>query len=257
MRRFYLPPEQIQPETLVLTGGEAHHAAAVLRVRPDDLVCVLDGAGREFTCRVTGVEKKHVRLRVEQTSAAPPPPSRLTLFQAIPKGKIFESIIEKATELGVWAIVPLLSERVALRLEGEAAEHKAEKWRQTAVEAIKQCGQRWLPRVEEPQTVEAALRSNFDLTLVGALRGEARHPRECFEAFAHARRPPPGSIAIWIGPEGDFSPAELDRIIEAGAAPISLGPLVLRSETAAAYALSIVNYELQWAAVKSASGRAK
>ncbi|MGA2174972.1 MAG: 16S rRNA (uracil(1498)-N(3))-methyltransferase [Verrucomicrobiota bacterium] len=247
MRRFHLPPEQCQSDRLALTGGEAHHAADVLRLRPGERVTVLDGVGGEFICRVGAVERKKISLEVENFVREPAPACRITLVQAIPKGHIFDAIVQKATELGVWRVVPLLSERVATRLEGEAAEHKREKWQQTAVEAIKQCGQRWLPRVEAPVTLPAWLArgERFDLALVGSLEEDRRHAREYFAAFERARQSRPASVCVWIGPEGDFAPLEMDAIKNAGALPMTLGPLVLRSETAAVYALSIINYELQ------------
>jgi 16S rRNA (uracil1498-N3)-methyltransferase len=168
------------------------------------------------------------------------------LVQAIPKGKILESIIQKATELGVWRIIPLLSERVTTHLDGESAERKAERWRQTAVEAIKQCGQRWLPTVELPVTLASLLArgAQHDLALVGSLHPGARHPHGYFLGYQREHRRQPASVVAWIGPEGDFSPGEVAAIEKSGALPISLGPLILRSETAAVYTLSIINYEL-------------
>jgi 16S rRNA (uracil1498-N3)-methyltransferase len=242
MHRFFLPPPQCQGQTLVLTGAEAHHATAVLRLKISDPIVVLDGAGREFSCIIRAADRKTVTASVEQTQSSPAPSCRVTLVQAIPKGKLIETIIQKATELGVFRIVPLLSERVTTRLENDAIENKAEKWRQTAIEAIKQCGQRWLPQVEAPLTLPALLarRENFDLSLVGSLRDDARHPRVYFKSEK------PSTICLWIGPEGDFTDLELTAIQSAGARPITFGPLVLRSDTAALYALSIVSYELQY-----------
>jgi 16S rRNA (uracil1498-N3)-methyltransferase len=241
MHRFYLPPLRCQGPTLTLTGAEAHHAADVLRIKIGGQVAILDGAGHEFLCAVRTVNRKAVTLEVGQTHFSPAPSCRVTLVQAVPKGKLLETIIQKATELGAFRIIPLLSERVATRLEDEAVQHKAEKWQQSAIEAIKQCGQRWLPQVEAPIPLAALLArgENFDLSLVGSLQSDARHPGE-FLRSGH-----PGSIRIWIGPEGDFTDAELTAIRNAEARPISLGPLVLRSDTAAIYTLSIVSYELQ------------
>jgi 16S rRNA (uracil1498-N3)-methyltransferase len=241
MRRFYLPPQECRSDHLVLTGSEAHHAADVLRLKAGDEVAVLDGAGVELACRVKTVSRKQVQLEVQEKMTEAPPPFRMTLIQAIPKGKIFEAIIQKATELAVWRIVPLLSQRVTTHLEGESIEHKAEKWRLTAVEAIKQCGQRFLPQVEAPLTLPAWLerREKFDLTLVASLQDDSRHLRTYFPSGA----PKPQTVCIWIGPEGDFAPEEMEAIKGAGARPITLGPLVLRSETAALCALSIINYE--------------
>jgi 16S rRNA (uracil1498-N3)-methyltransferase len=241
MHRFYLAPPQCKGPTLTLTGAEAHHAMDVLRVKAGDVVVVLDGAGREFSCVVQGLERKTVNLKVEQTRTSPAPSCRVTLVQAIPKGKLLETIVQKATELGAFRIIPLLSERVATRLETDAIQHKAEKWQQCAIEAIKQCGQRWLPQVEAPVSLPALLarEEGFDLSLVGSLQDDARHPRE------YLRSSKATTIRLWIGPEGDLTEAELAAIRKAGAHPINLGPLVLRSDTAAFYALSIVSYELQ------------
>jgi 16S rRNA (uracil1498-N3)-methyltransferase len=247
MHRFYLPPPQCQGPTLTLTGTEAHHAADVLRIKPGETVIVLDGAGRELSCNVRAIERKTVTLAVEQIQTSPPPASLVTLVQAIPKGKLLETIIQKATELGAARIVPLLSERVTTRLDDDDARHKGGKWQNVAIEAIKQCGLRWLPRVEAPLTLPALLarREKFDLSLVGSLQNDARHPRQYFQSFQRTAKKLPATICLWIGPEGDFSAHELEAIQKSGALPINLGPLVLRSDTAALYALSVVSYELQ------------
>jgi len=194
---------------------------------------------------VDGSDRDKVRLQVIQKRFIPPLPWQITLLQAIPKGKLFESIVQKATELGVWRIVPLLSERVVMRL-GQKAE-KAGKWQSVAVEAIKQCGSAWLPRVETPLTPEQFLarEEQFDLPLIGSLQTDAQHPRQYFSNFQTQHDSPPKTLCVWIGPEGDFTPAEMTAIQGAGVLPITLGRLVLRTETAALYCLSIINYELQ------------
>jgi 16S rRNA (uracil1498-N3)-methyltransferase len=246
MHRFHLPPEQCRGVTLTLIGNEAHHAARVLRVQPGELVSVLDGAGGEFLCMVGEAGKREVLLRVVEKKVHAPPLCQITLLQAIPKGKIIESIIEKATELGVHRIVPLLTERVATRLDGAGAAEKGAKWQHAAVEGIKQCGAAWLPQVEAPVTLAEFLarREKFDLALVGSLQGGARHARECFFEFHTEHGARPRSVGVWIGPEGDFTLAELQAIQGAGAKPVTLGRLVLRVETAAIYCLSFLNYEL-------------
>jgi 16S rRNA (uracil1498-N3)-methyltransferase len=168
-------------------------------------------------------------------------------LQAVPKGKIIESIIQKATELGVTRIVPLLSERVVVDLDEKHAGRKAEKWQQVAVEAIKQCGAAWLPRVELPVTPKEFLarRETFELPLVASLQPGAEHPRNYFRKFEAQHGRKPRSACIWIGPEGDFTAEEVGAITSGGAWPITLGRLVLRVETAATYCLSILNYEAQ------------
>lgn len=247
MHRFYLPPEQCRGKTLTLSGGEAHHAIRVLRLRAGERVVVLDGAGRELLCEARESGRDEVQLAVAQENLVPPLPWKVTLFQAVPKGKIIESIIQKAVELGVHRIVPVLSDRVVTQLSDEAAAARADEWRTVAIEAIKQCGSAWLPVVEAPVPPKVCLDrgEKFDLPLIGSLQSDRRHPREYFTSFKRDRGRLPGTICVWIGPEGDFTPAEMNSIKSASALPITLGRLVLRSETAAIYALSVINYELQ------------
>jgi 16S rRNA (uracil1498-N3)-methyltransferase len=270
--RFYLPPERCAGSTLRLDGREAHHALDVLRVKYGDPVVVLDGAGHEFSCSVENVSRESLSLRVTDKKSIPALPCSITLLQAVPKGKIIESIIQKAVELGARRIVPLLTEHVVTRLDDQDAADKREKWQQVAIEAIKQCGAAWLPEILTPVTIEAFLAhsggrqtagflkgdekrgsspsafslqpSAFDLSLVGSLQTERRHPRECFREFQSQHKRLPQNVGVWIGPEGDFTLDELKAIQAAGALPITLGNLTLRVETAAIYCLSILNYEL-------------
>jgi len=125
----------------------------VLRLRPGDRVTVLDGAGTELLCEVRESKPDKVKLTVVEKLSIAPLPYQVVLLQALPKGKIIESIIQKATELGVFRVVPLISERVvAAPLDQQAALKKAEKWRLVALEAIKQCGSAWLPQIDPPIT---------------------------------------------------------------------------------------------------------
>jgi 16S rRNA (uracil1498-N3)-methyltransferase len=247
MHRFYLPPGQSKESTLLLSDSEAHHALDVLRIRAGERVIVLDGAGQELLCEAQKPERHQVKLTVMQRNAVAPLPYQITLLQAIPKGKIIESIIQKATELGAWRIVPLLSDRVTTQLDDESAAAKGEKWRHTAIEAIKQCGSAWLPQVEAPITPKEFLArgDKFELPLVASLQNDRRHLREYFKTFFAEKKRLPKTVCIWVGPEGDFTPAEMNAIKSSGALPITLGRLILRSETAAVYALSVLNYELQ------------
>lgn len=247
MHRFYLPPEDCRVNSLRLDGREAHHALHVLRLKRGERVTVLNGAGGEFFCEVENATKDSLTLAVQEKHSRSAPACAITLLVAIPKGKIIEDIIQKAVELGVHRIVPLLSDRVVTQLDAEGAENKREKWQQVAVEAIKQCGAAWLPKVETPVTIPTFLKrgEKIELALVGSLQTERQHPREWIAEFQKQHGHRPKSAAIWIGPEGDFTLDELLAIEAAGAKPITLGNLTLRVETAAIYCLSILNYELQ------------
>ena len=247
MHRFYLPSEKIIGPSLSLESGDAHHAADVLRLRKGDEVTVLDGAGRECRCEVQSVQRRDVHLRILQTMNHDALPFAVTLIQAVPKGKTFETIVQKATELGAARIIPLLSSRVVMQLDADGAEAKIEKWHHVAVEAIKQCGSPWLPVLEKPITLAEMLHrpNESEISFVGFLGEGTQHPKRFFQDFAREHGRPPKSVRVWVGPEGDFSRDEIDAILAHGAKPISMGPLVLRSDTAAIYALSFINYELQ------------
>jgi len=248
MHRFFLPPDQCRGAMLSLTGREAHHAQHVLRVRLGERVTVLDGAGHEFWCAVEESDRRQVRLAVLEKRSQPAPPAQVTLLQAIPKGKSMEVIVQKATELGASRIVPLLSERVVLHLSEQDGAQKAAKWRLVTQEAIKQCGSAWLPQVEPPVTPDQFLarREAIELPLIASLETDSRPAREYFRAFQTSHGRMPASVCVWIGPEGDFTPAETMAIKSQGALTITLGPLVLRAETAALYCLSVLHYELQF-----------
>ena len=247
MHRFYLPPDQCLDASLWLTGREAHHALRVVRVRRGQRVTVLDGAGHEFLCDVQEFDRDKVRLSVAEKHSHRPPPCRLTLVQALPKGKIMDAIVQKATELGAFRVVPVLSERVVAQLDPKEAALRARKWQLVAVEAIKQCGAPWLPQIEASLTPAQFLarKETSELPLLASLQADRRPAREYFRTFQAERGRLPQSVCVWVGPEGDFTPAEAQAIQSGGALPISLGPLVLRTETAAVYCLSILNYELQ------------
>jgi len=247
MHRFYLPPSECRNPRLTLSGREGHHALNVLRLRTHERVVVLNGMGDEYLCETREAGRQTVTLDVLHKHTVAPPSFQVTLAQAVTKGKSMETIIQKATELGAQRIAPILSERTVAQPDPEAAATKVEKWEDTAIEALKQCGSAWLPRVDAPLTPQAFLArgEKFELSLIASLQDGARHPREHFESFRIERRCAPTSVCVWVGPEGDFTPAEVNAIRAAGALPITLGPLVLRSETAAIYCLSVINYELQ------------
>ncbi len=225
---------------MFLAGREAHHARHVLRIQRGERVTVLDGAGQECVCEVQEYDGEKARLTVKERYSHPAPAGQITLLQAVAKGKAMETIIQKATELGVVRIVPVLSERVVVQLgEGDAA-RKASKWQMTAVEAVKQCGSAWLPHVEPPLTPSQFLARNerFELPLIASLEAASRPPREYFRDFHVKHNRLPRSVCVWVGPEGDFTRAELEAIESHGALPITLGRLILRAETAAIYCLS-------------------
>jgi 16S rRNA (uracil1498-N3)-methyltransferase len=248
MHRFYIEPGRANDRVLELCEREAHHATRVLRLREGDKAACLDGAGTEFLCVARSIRKNAVSLEVTDRRSIAPLPFQTTLIQAIPKGKTMETIIQKATELGAHRVIPILTERTVVQLEEESAETKLEKWKWIAIDAIKQCGSPWLPEIEKPSKLQPLLDRGLarELNFVGSLHEGAAHPRVFFDEFEKSNGRRAKTISVFVGPEGDFTPLEITQILQKGRArPITLGPLVLRSDTAAIYCLSIISYELQ------------
>ncbi len=285
MHRFYIPLENWNPDALVLRQSEAHHARDVLRMKRGDKAILFNGEGREITAEVIELHRDEIRLRKLHETETPPFRCRITLGQAIPKGKSMDLIVQKAVELGAAEIAPIISERTIVTLHAKEAAQKRAKWRQVAIEAAKQCGQNWLPHVLTPRTlkelfsdVATGLRpvaqetshrdvaTTFDLRLIGSLQPDAQHLKKILADYSHDLRPSssigrgnksepeqvgldkvrlkPDRVLILIGPEGDFTPAELALAKSHGCLPITLGPIILRVETAAIYCLSVLSYEL-------------
>ncbi len=240
MSRFFLPSREWNNSQPVLSESESHHALNVLRLVPGDKLTVFNGEGREGMARIAGVEGGRAALTLGSRTDSPRLPVQITLAQAVPKRKTIEMIIQKAVELGVARIAPLLSERSVVRLEAGEASRKREKWQEVALEACKQCGQNFLPEVGEPMPVASFLAGlpQSAPRLVGSLQPDARPLKSVLTKIGDIR-----AITVFVGPEGDFTPAELGLIKSHGAQPVSLGPIVLRTETAALYMLSVLAYE--------------
>lgn len=251
MYRFYLSPEQWRLPEPRLHDADAHHAIHVLRCEAGDTIVVFDGQGTEAVATITSFEKKkplRATLSLGACTQTPAPRCQVTLAQAVPKAKNMDLIIQKAVELGATRIIPLLSERTILRCpDPRDASQKQERWQQIALEACKQCGQSWLPRVEKPsllQNLFEMLSSQHDqLLLIASLELEKKSLKEVLSSLL-ATSYEPTQVVIMIGPEGDFTPKEYAAAKHVGFQPIGLGPIILRTETAAIYCLSVLSYEL-------------
>lgn len=229
-----------------MSGAEAHHARNVLRLQAGDKVVLFNGKGRELTAEITALEGALVSLRKLHEATTAPLSCRITLAQAIPKGKNMDLIVQKAVEIGASEIAPLMSDRTIIHLDNESAAQKQTKWQSIAIEAAKQCGQNWLPEVRVPQKLAEFFRhaARFDLQLIGSLQSDAQHLKKILAEHVDHHGALPKNVLMLVGPEGDFTPAELALARSHGCLPITLGPVILRVETAAIYCLSILSYEL-------------
>ena len=246
--RCYHRPAELEPTEIRLSREESHHLVGTNRARAGATVVVFDGRGNEWVCACVSADRREAVLRVRFHQKLPPLPYRITLAQALPKGRFMDSIVRKATEIGAAVIAPLRSERTIVRVDAENEEHKHERWEAAAIEAAKQCGNPWLPEIPPLQSVqsfvEASARDN-DLRLIASLQPGAQSLRTVLARYREENGCSPGRVAWMIGPEGDFTTAEMALARNAGFEPVSLGPLVLRCETAAICALSVLSYELQ------------
>ncbi len=236
MPRFLLPPDAWLTDP-VLTGDESRHLSQVLRIKPGETITVFDGCGRRAQAEVLTVSRDHVAVKPGAGVSPPPPLPAITLAQAIPKGKNMDFIVQKAVELGVTHIQPLVTRNTIVH----PGEGKSDKWRRTALEACKQCGQDTLPVIADPLPIDVWLTEHAaapGVRLIASLAPGARPMREVLRSH-------PGTTAatLLVGPEGDFTAEETRAALAHGFLPVSLGDIILRVETATLYCLSTLRYE--------------
>lgn len=246
MQRFFVEPYQIDEETnhIHINGTDVNHIANVLRMKTGEEVWISDGGKKEYRCTIESVSQDEVLLHI--IYAQEPNyelPSRLYLFQGLPKADKMELIIQKAVELGVYEIVPVATKRAVVKLDPKKEEKKRLRWQSIAESAAKQAGRALIPQIATCISFEKALRmcNGLDAALIPYEKAEGmQHARDQVRAL-HGKH----SIGIFIGPEGGFEESEIEAARAAGAIPITLGHRILRTETAGLTMLSILMFELE------------
>lgn len=240
--RFLIEPPVAGQESVLLNAKETHHAVKVLRLGPGDVVELLDGQGRSYRGIVAGMTKERLLVAMDQTMKPSSElgilPISITLAVSVIKPERMELLIQKACELGVSKLIPLLTERCVVKLSKERWDAKLMRWQRIAAESCKQCGQTRVPEIMRPENYETFLSA---LTKQGAffIPTLAVPGNSFYEALKSS---PGNQILVLIGPEGDFTKKEVEQAIANGAKAVTLGPLVLRSETAALYTLSVLHF---------------
>ncbi len=228
MPKFFTDRENIG-EKIILTGEDARHIGRVLRMAPGDEVTVCDKEGTDYYCKIEKITKEDVTLSVIKSEACPAELElKITLYQCIPKAGKMDSIIQKATELGAFEIVPVLSERCVAKGE------KAERWQKIAYEAAKQCKRGVIPKVRNTLTFSEAIEELKEKELAFMPYEEARDGKITYSGEK--------SAGFIIGPEGGFSPVEVKKASDAGIKICTLGKRILRTETAGSTVLSVLSY---------------
>ncbi len=238
-RRFYVPPENIHGDVATIGGDQAHHLVSVLRKKPGDEIVVFDGQGTECLARIVRISHDLVVARIgERRVALRTDRPAVALYVAAPKGRRFDLIVEKATELGADSITPLITERTVVKLSGRDVAAKLDRWRRITVSAAKQCHRSTLPNVSSPVDFPSAMRempeSAFSIMPWPSDDSPPIHDALLSLASSHKE------VRVYIGPEGGFSPEELETAKKAGVRPASLGQNILRTETAAIASLSVI-----------------
>ena len=237
--RFHLPAADWREPHLTLTGDEAQHCGRVMRKQPGDTIEIFDGAGRVAVCEITHVSKSGVQARITSETRVEPFQTSIHLLPALIKAEPFEWLLEKAVELGAASVQPVITERTVIHLDAAQTEKKLAKWRRHMVESAKQCHTPFVPELRAPITFSAGVTFQAGLKLIPAL---SEHTRTLKQALPAAK---PNSVAVLIGPEGDFTTGEEALAFAAGFVPVTLGPLVLRAETAGIATLAILGHELR------------
>ena len=241
--RCFVAPEAWQGAVLTVDETEAHHLGNVLRARVGEQVEVFDGAGRTGVAEVTNLGKRGAGLHLLEQQTQPRPAPELLLVQALPREATMDFIVQKAVELGASTVYPVLSERSIVRLQPGQLAEKSARWQRIALNAARQSHAAWLMQIPAVQTLESLLKTweRPDFWFVGSLEADAQPLRA---ALAAARERAPRRAAALIGPEGDLTPEEYRAARSAGAVPVGFGTSVLRSDTAAFYALSALKFAL-------------
>ncbi len=240
MTRFFIPADQFGATSVAITGEDAHHLVKVVRQTIGDEVIVLNGKGQEYRAEISEIRGDAVlAMLIEPLRRSVEPQLQITLIQGMPKGEKFEWILQKNTEIGVTKFMPTITERSAIKLDASARVKKGERWRKIIKEAAEQSGRQLIPELEPVQDLPKLLRQLPAGLLLIPWEGETeRSIKEVLRAQTVA----PSHVTVMIGPEGGFSLNEINQAQAAGAIPVTLGPRILRTETAGLAVSSILLY---------------
>lgn len=245
MYQFFVEPSQIQGNRIVITGSDVNHIKNVLRMKAGDEIAVSNGMdGKEYRCGIEAFAEDEIvcGLRFVKEDGVELP-SKIYLFQGLPKADKMELIIQKAVELGAFEVIPVAAKRCVVRLDEKKAASKLSRWQGIAEAAAKQSKRAVIPKVHPVLSMKEAVAyaQNMDVKLIPYELAEGmQHTKQMIEAVK-----PEQSIAVFIGPEGGFEESEIQMAREAGIEPVTLGRRILRTETAGFTVISWLMYQLE------------
>ena len=243
MYHFFVSEEQINGENAYIEGSDVNHIANVLRMKPEEELLISVKGDWDYLCKIVDIETDRVNLKVIESMEQRELPVNITLLQGIPKSDKLEMIIQKAVELGVSEIIPVKTKRVVVKIDEKKVDTKVNRWNAIAESAAKQSKRSIIPKVYEPMSIDNALEivKDFGVKLIPYENADGiDKTRKILDNMDKTK-----NIAVFIGPEGGFEEAEVERIKNSGFEVITLGKRILRTETAGLALLSNIMIRLE------------
>lgn len=244
MHHFFVSPDKVEEQKITITGQDVNHIKNVLRMKTGEEILISDGQGQDYLCRISSVEDEQIIAEItDKEYEGTELKTRLYLFQALPKSDKMEFIIQKAVELGAYAVIPVKTSRCVVKLDEKKAQSKGKRWNAIAESAAKQSRRSVIPEVLSPMDFKEALAyaGDFDRNLIPYENyKDMEKTVQILEDIENMEK-----IGIFIGPEGGFEPEEIQQAIDAGVFPITLGRRILRTETAGMSILSVLMFRLE------------
>lgn len=239
MGKFFVLPQQISNGIIHIEGGDALHIGKVLRLAVGDTITVCDGAGVDYEAKIQKMQAQKVQAKIVDCHKSDTEPTlQVVLYQGIPKGTKMDFVIQKAVELGVSQIVPVVLKRTVVKLDAKGAAGKVARWNKIAAEASKQCNRAVIPQVAPVVTLDEALgQMKQQLKLIPYEAEEKKGLRDVLQQYQQV-----SSVGVLIGPEGGFDRAEVEQAVGAGLLPVRLGKRILRTETAPLAVIAALMY---------------
>lgn len=244
MYHFFVTPEQVKEENIWIEGSDVNHIKNVLRMKVGEELQISDGNNKKYLCEIASMSADSVCVSIKEELVSDTElPSKLYLFQGLPKSDKMELIVQKAVELGVYEIIPVATKRAVVKLDDKKAAKKVERWNSISEGGAKQSGRDVIPEVKQVMSYKEAMQyaKELDVVLIPYELAEGmEETRQVIEAIR-----PGQSVGIFIGPEGGFETEEVEYALAQRAKAITLGKRILRTETAGLTTLSILMYHLE------------
>ncbi len=244
MKRFYVNPDCVVGDLIKADAENFHYLRTVLRVKEGDELRAFDGRGREYNCVVDEICRRHINLNIlDVLEGSTELPVEICLAQCLIKARNFEFVAEKCTELGVRKFLPVVSKRTVVSLTGEGAEKRRLRWQKIVRESARQCGRMFCPEIAPVMKFSDVLEESkrWDIGIIPWEEERTQNLKKVIGGAGNCRK-----IMVFIGPEGGWDRKEISSAVEYGVIPVSLGKLILRSETAAIAAVSVLIHEIEW-----------